>query len=129
MFNEEKLTEIRNLCLGHSAIKLLYLFGSQSSGTAGPLSDYDFAIYIDKNESTDSFLLPEISAQLSRVIGSDKVDICDLAELDAPELAFEIIQGKLLYEIEPYKVIVEPHIMNMYFDFKIGLRNNFLTRD
>ena len=129
MLSEETLNKIKTLCVKYSAVKLLYLFGSQANGTAGTLSDYDFATYIKDDESKDLFLLPELSVGIGKILASDKIDICDLAKIDAPELAFEIINGSLIYEVEPYKILVEPVIMNVYFDFKIGLRKNFLTKD
>jgi len=129
MLTEDTITKISELCERFPKVKLLYLFGSQAKGAAGPLSDYDFSVYIAPEESSDPFLLPELGAALSKILSSDKIDICDLAKLDAPELAYEIINGELLYEVEPYKMLIEPFIMNIYFDFKMGLRNNFLTKD
>ena len=129
MLHEDLKAKISVLLKNYPAVKLLYMFGSRVNGNAGPLSDYDFSVYIAPEESTDPFLLPELGAKLSKIFSSDKIDISDLAKLNSPELAYEIIKGELLYEIEPYKMLVEPLIMNMYFDFKITLRNNFLTKD
>jgi len=129
MLTQETTTRIAELCRAYPEVKLMYLFGSQADGSAGTLSDFDFAVYIEQGESMDPFLLPELGVKLSKILGSNKIDVCDLATLNIPELAFDIIQGELLYEVEPYKLLVEPLIMNIYFDFKTGLRNNFLTKD
>jgi len=45
-----------------------------------------------------------------------------------PEMKYAIItEGILLYEKEPYRVIVEPRILNEYFDFRIMLKRHGLT--
>jgi|GEM_PF-3947605 len=31
----------------HNAVKLVYFFGSHARGDEGPLSDYDFSVYLD----------------------------------------------------------------------------------
>ena len=48
---------------------------------------------------------------------------------ESPELKFNVIkEGKLIYEVEPYKVIIEPKILNEYFDFHSLLLRYGLTR-
>ena len=48
---------------------------------------------------------------------------------DAPELKYSIIKsGKVIYEIEPYKLLIEPKILNEYFDFRFLLRKYQLTK-
>ena len=43
--------------------------------------------------------------------------------------AYTIIrEGKLIYEREPYKVILEPRILNEYFDFRAMMLRNGLSR-
>jgi len=43
---KEQLNKLIAIFKGYSEVKLVYLFGSRASGKTGPLSDYDFAIYI-----------------------------------------------------------------------------------
>ena len=38
-----------------------------------------------------------------------------------------IAQGKLLYEVEPFKLMIEPKVLNEYFDYKLSLQKNNLT--
>lgn len=113
-----------------AAIKLLYFFGSRSRGTAGPLSDYDFAVFTDKiDKKKRDALRASLIAKLTKVLGTDAVDVVIINDAGSPELKYSIInEGMLLYEREPYRVIVEPLIMNDYFDFRQGLLRYGLTK-
>jgi len=60
---------------------------------------------------------------------TDKVDVVILNLTDSPELKYNIItQGRLIYEKEPYRIIVEPRILNDYFDFRSLLLRHHLTK-
>lgn len=111
-------------------VKLAYIFGSQAREDTGPLSDYDFAIYfdgLDKKEMFDVKL--ELQSKLSRALETDKVDVVVLNLSKKPELKYNIIkQGQLIFDREPYKVLVEPKIMNEYFDFHQMLKRHNLTK-
>jgi len=127
--NKYKLRKLKKIFSHYSNLKLVYLFGSQVSGKTGPLSDYDFAFYIDDNEIKAYNTALEIEGKISAVLGTDRVDSVILNYLDAPELKYSIIKnGKIIYEIEPYKLIIEPVILNEYFDFRFLLRKHHLTR-
>lgn len=127
---EQQTRDIKNVITSHPEIKLAYLFGSQATGNTGPMSDYDFAFYMDGLDSKQRFdLRLKLDHELSRLLHVDMVDIVVLNDLDMPELAYDIIkEGILLYEEEPYKVIVEPRILGEYFDFHMMLRRHGLTR-
>jgi hypothetical protein len=46
------------------------------------------------------------------------------------KLKYSIIKdGNLIFEKEPFKVIVEPKILNEYFDFHAMLLRHRLTRE
>ncbi len=111
-------------------IKLVYLFGSQATGGTGPLSDYDFAFYIDEKDSLKRFdLRLKIDSEISLALKTDKVDTVVINSTEMPELKFHIIAyGKLIYEVEPYKLLVEPRAMIEYYDFKLSLQRNNLTK-
>jgi len=111
-------------------IKLVYLFGSQAKGEVGPLSDHDFAIYFDEKDPRKMFDIKlEVLGQLSGVLRSDSIDIVILNLSEIPELKFNVIkEGDLIYEEEPFRVIVEPKILNEYFDFKLLLDRYGLTK-
>ena len=64
-------------------VKLAYLFGSQASGKTGPLSDYDFAFYLDEKDSLKRFNMQlKLSADISRILKTDDVDVCILNDIN-----------------------------------------------
>jgi hypothetical protein len=68
-------------------------------------------------------------AELSQELQTDKIDLVILNDLVNQELRYAIVQeGVLLIEKEPYKVLVEPRILNEYFDFMHLLRKYKMTQ-
>jgi len=126
-FDTEKATNIFRL---YPQIKLVYLFGSRARGRAGPLSDYDFAVYLDEKDAQARFNIRlGLMGKLSQYLRSDDVDVLILNDVKGPEVKYRIItEGILLYEQEPYRVLLVPRILNEYFDFMHGLRKYGLTR-
>lgn len=113
-----------------SEIKLVYLFGSRAAGKQGPLSDYDFAIYLD---SGDKRKMLDIKLSLYHLLGralkTDKIDVVIFNLTGQSELKYNIInEGKIIYEIEPYRLSLEPRVLNEYFDFRAGLLRHKLTK-
>jgi predicted nucleotidyltransferase len=114
----------------HPEIKLAYLFGSQVTGHTGIVSDFDFAFYIDERDTKKLYdikfvLMDEISLALK----TDKVDIVILNLVKSPELKYNIIkEGMLFFSEEPYQVLIEPRILNEYFDFHDLLVRHNLTK-
>ncbi len=113
----------------HREIKLAYLFGSRARGMAGPLSDYDIAIYADSYDVQKlGSLKLTLIGEISSLLNTDVVDIVVLNTCEQPELKYAIItEGILLHEKLPYKMIVEPNILNEYFDFRMILERHGLT--
>lgn len=116
---------------GNAGIKLAYIFGSRVSGEVGPLSDYDFALYLnpkfDKIKMFDVRI--ETMIEIGRILKTDKVDVVILNTAEAPELKYNIIKdGELIYEKKPFKVLAEPLILNQYFDFRLQLEKNGLIK-
>lgn len=111
-------------------VKVAYLFGSRANNTAGALSDYDFAIYLDEKDPQKRFSIKlRLIKELSEILQTNAVDIVVLNDAKSPELKYNIIkEGVLLYEEEPFKVIIEPNILNDYFDFHSSLRQYGLTK-
>lgn len=114
----------------YDEIKLVYLFGSRARQEYGPLSDYDFAVYFDTKDKNRMYDIKfELFDRLSRLLKTDKIDIVILNLTEAPELKYLIIkEGRLIFERKPFKVIVEPDILNGYFDFQSHLVRHKLTR-
>ena len=111
-------------------VKLVYFFGSRARGKEGPMSDYDFAVYLDEKDAKKRFETKlSLMSKLSQRIGIDEIDVVVLNDTENPELKYSIIkEGKLIFDIEPYKVFVEPKIFNEYFDFMYSLRKYGLTK-
>ena len=112
-------------------IKLVYLFGSRAKNKQGPLSDYDFAIYLDEKEKKRMLDIKlELMDKISRTLKTDKIDIVILNTTESPEIKYNIIkEGKLIFEKELFKVIIEPKILNEYFDFHSLLLRYNLTKN
>lgn len=125
-----ELKKLKRLFEGYSEIKLVYLFGSKAEAKSGPLSDYDFAFYFDEKQCKKMLELKFILIdKISRILKTDKVDIAVLNLLESPELKYNIIKnGKLILEHEPFKVFIEPRILNEYFDFHSMLLRHNLTK-
>lgn len=123
----KKLNSIFKL---YSSIKLVYFFGSRAKNRQGPLSDYDFAVYFDgKDEKKMMDIKLELLDKISRMLKTDKIDIVILNTAESPEIKYGIIkEGKLIFEKEPFKLLVEPKILNEYFDFHLLLSRYNLTR-
>lgn len=121
---------INKILKKYPSVKLVYFFGSKATGNDGPLSDFDFAIYIDgplKNNFQKIKL--NLFSDLSLLLETDGIDIVVLNQSQNSELKYSVIKdGKLIYEKEPYRVLIEPKIMNEYFDFRYMLKKYSLTR-
>lgn len=127
---KEILKELQKIFELYPKIKLVYLFGSRARKEEGPLSDYDFAIYLDERNQKKIFSLKlDLQDKISRLLKTDKADVVIINSSESPELKYNIIKdGELIFEKEPFRVIVEPRILNEYFDFMTILRKYNLTR-
>ncbi|MBI3592560.1 MAG: nucleotidyltransferase domain-containing protein [Nitrospirae bacterium] len=121
--------KLNSVFKSYPEIKLVYLFGSRAVCKESLLSDYDFAVYLDTKDKNRMYEIKfELFDKVSRLLKTDKIDIVILNLTEAPELKYLIIkEGKLIFERKPFKVIVEPHILNEYFDFQRGLLRYNLT--
>jgi len=130
MLSGIQIDNLKSFFQSNSQIKLVYLFGSQANKTSGPLSDYDFAFYIDEKDKKKLFNLKlDLIGKLSKFFKSDKVDVVILNMVESPELKYNIIkEGKLIFEREPYRLLIEPQILNNYFDFHNLLLRYNLTK-
>lgn len=130
MLSNLEIDNLKKLFQSKSQIKLVYLFGSQARKTSGPLSDYDFAFYINEKDKKKLFDLKlNLISKLSQILKSDKIDVVILNMVESPELKYNIIKdGKLIFEREPYRILIEPQILNNYFDFHNLLLRYNLTK-
>ncbi|MBU2545010.1 nucleotidyltransferase domain-containing protein [Patescibacteria group bacterium] len=123
----EKLIEIFKL---YSEIKLVYLFGSRANGKVGPLSDYDFAVYLDGKDSKKRFdLRLKLISEVCGALKTDDVDLVIINDIKSPLMKYNIIyDGKIIFEKKPYKILLEPRILSEFFDFDYSLKINNLTK-
>jgi len=130
MLSNSQMDNLKGLFQSNPQIKLVYLFGSQVSQKTGPLSDYDFAFYVKEKDKKKLFDLKlDLIGKLSQILKSDKIDVVILNEVESPELKYNIIKdGKLIFEREPYRLLIEPQILNDYFDFHNLLLRYNLTK-
>lgn len=122
-------SQLNSLFTKYKEIKLVYLFGSQATKKTTPLSDYDFALYL--NPKTTIYRKKEVVltliAEISTILQTDKLDLTLLNDSIFPLLKFNILkEGILIYQKYPYKILVEPTIYNEYFDFKVFSQTNNL---
>lgn len=127
---EKALEKIKQILEIYPEIKLGYVFGSRVSGESGPLSDYDFAVYFDEPDVIKRHdILFGLSSEISKTLHTDLIDIVSLNDVGSQLLKFQIIsEGKLILEKEPYRLIIEPRILNEYFDFRYLLKKYNLTQ-
>jgi len=127
---QKEIEKMRAIFRAHTEIKLVYFFGSRLKLEHGKLSDYDFAIYLDsKNKERMYEIKIDMIVKISRLLKSDEVDFVVLNLTDNPDLKYLIIkEGRLIYEKKPFKVIVEPRILNEYFDFHTSMVKHNLTK-
>lgn len=128
--NRGDITRLRAFFRTRAEIKLVYLFGSRSRQEQGMLSDYDFALYLDttSRERMQEIRIDAI-VKIGRLFKTDKVDVVVLNLTDNLDLKYLIVkEGRLIYEKEPFKVVIEPIILNEYFDFHKMLARYKLTR-
>ncbi len=131
MYKEsEKIQErVKTVFPDQESVGIAYLYGSRARGESGRRSDYDFSVYLTeldpvKRSEIRSFLISELTKKL----GTDNVDVVVLNDLESSELKYNIIRdGAVMFEREPYRILVEPEILNEYFDFVYLLRKYHLT--
>ncbi len=128
--DKEEFSDLVSVFVDYAEIKLVYFFGSKAEGKAGALSYFDFAFYIDQKDHKKLYELKlSLIDRLSLFLKTDKVDVALLNLIDSPEMKYNIIKyGKLIFEREPFKVLIEPKILNEYFDFHSMLLRNNLTK-
>ena len=126
----DKLIILNSIFNQYPEIGLVYLFGSRVRGDVGPLSDYDFAVYLENADKKRMFEIKfSLQAKLSRSLKTDNVDVVLLNIAGSPESKYNIIkEGKIIFEKKESRITVEPKILNEYFDFHAILSKHNLTK-
>lgn len=128
MFNLDKL---KNIFKDYPYIASAYLFGSQTSGKIGPMSDVDIAILLKENAPKGRELIHEEDYLSYRIEDALQVKKVDLIELNKQGLIFVhnvLRTGKLIYDADPdFRIKFVAKVISDYCDFEPTLRfmNNY----
>jgi predicted nucleotidyltransferase len=96
-------------------VKFAYLFGSMASGKAGPLSDLDLAIYLDRRLDSFKYRL-QLMERLARLLKSEKFDLVVLNSAPVV-LKYEVVKnGIILKDDRPKRVMFETAVLQEYLD-------------
>ena len=127
---QTQLQDVIKLFQSQKAIVLAYFFGSRSTNSFNKFSDYDFAILLKGLNKKKAYQIKfQLEDRISRILGTDKIDVLILNTIDQPELMYNVIySGQLIHEVEPYRIIFEPQVLNKYFDFRNQLLKYNLTK-
>lgn len=130
---DQKIAQLKKLTPLFESIPevgFVYLYGSRARGKEGPQSDFDFAIYFDEPDVKKRHaILFRLATEVSKILGTDLVDMHSFNDLQSPELKFGIIhEGILLFERAPHRLVIEPRVLNEYFDFTYLLHKYHLTK-
>ncbi|MBU4449879.1 MAG: nucleotidyltransferase domain-containing protein [Actinobacteria bacterium] len=121
MFDKFNDIKIKKIFSDENDILLAYIFGSQLKGKTGPLSDYDFAVFLSQKPSFQ--FKYKLKNKLLSILDSKQVDLVILN--DAPiELKYNIIAtGKVIFQKNSIvRTEFEADTLSKYFDYLPVLR-------
>lgn len=128
MLNMEKL---KNIFKDYPYIASAYLFGSQTSGKTGPMSDVDIAVMVKDNSPKGRELMREIDYLSYRIEDTLSAGEVDLIVLNNQGLIFQhnvLRTGKLIYDADPdVRIKFVAKVISDYCDFEPTIRfmNNY----
>src|SRR3989338_5062131 len=94
-FSEQEKTQLQSL-----GVVALYLFGSRAQGTDGPLSDFDFAVLMDRDgyaRGGEAYqkLYDLLSPHCERTLQNDVIDIIFLRDVGL-ELRHHVVRRNII---------------------------------
>lgn len=109
-------------------VRFAYLFGSQSTSRAGPLSDVDIAVYLD--ESVDAFATKlALVDVVSRHVRSDRVDVVVLNSAPIALAGRVLTTRRVIVERDPSaRHRYESSTIRQFADFLVMERRHFARR-
>jgi len=117
----DKFNDIKKIFSDERNILLAYIFGSQVIGKIGPLSDYDFAVFLSQKPSFQ--FKYKLKNKLVNILNTEQVDLVILN--DAPvELKYKVIAtGKIIFQKNSLvRTEFEANTLSQYFDYLPVLR-------
>lgn len=124
---KEKITAILR---SRPNIEFAYLFGSRAKGIAKGRSDWDVAIYFQKDPQKQPYwTVFNLEAEISKAI-REQVQITVLNNLDSSVFLFQIIKdGLLLLDNNTEKRISwEAHVLKQYHDWQFFLKRHMTSK-
>ena len=121
MFDKFNDIKIKKIFSDENNILLAYIFGSQLQGKTGPLSDYDFAVFLSQKPSFQ--FKYKLKNKIVNVLNSEQVDLVILN--DAPiGLKYKVLAtGKIIYQKNyTIRTEFEADTLSRYFDYLPVLR-------
>jgi len=121
MYDKFNDIKIKKIFSDENNISLAYIFGSQLKGKTGPLSDYDFAIFLSRKPSFQ--FKYRLKNKLVNILNTEQVDLVILN--DAPiELKYNVIAtGKIIFQKNSMiRTKFEADTLSRYFDYLPVLR-------
>ncbi|MHA1247488.1 MAG: type VII toxin-antitoxin system MntA family adenylyltransferase antitoxin [Candidatus Thorarchaeota archaeon] len=91
----ERVRGIADTLKKRYGVRFAVLFGSLATGDAGPNSDVDIGVYLDKGRDIDLNVELEIGVLLERVLEREDVDLVVLNHAN-PALGFQAVNRGLL---------------------------------
>lgn len=126
MINQNQLNQLKKY-FAKEPVDAVYLFGSQASGRATKLSDYDIGVLfksrVDQSKRFDLKL--KIISELCGVLKAERVDVVDLEEAPIALQYSAIFPRKEIYVSDnDRKVLFEADILSRYFDYAYFIQQN-----
>jgi len=110
-----KIQDLAPILEKDKRVKFAYLFGSRARGQAGPLSDTDVAVYLDRRIKPGDYRL-KLMEKLAKFLKSDHLDLVVLNQAP-PLLRHEIIKyGRLLKDDASRRIPFEAEAIRECFD-------------
>lgn len=121
-----EIAKLRGIFKDYPYIASVYLFGSTTSGKAGPLSDVDIAILLKGSAPKGRELIHEedyLSYRIAKALSAKEVEVVDL---NRQGLVFQhnvLSTGKLIYDADSsYRVKFVTQVISHFCDFEPTLR-------
>lgn len=118
MLDEKIIKELNKIFKRHKVIAA-YIFGSRATGNAGPLSDYDFAVLLNRKVSRDESFECQLNliGEFSKTLKTDAIDLVMLNRAPSNIKMKVVKSGKLLYENnKKERILFEMRTMSEYMD-------------
>lgn len=127
---KEQIEKIKRLLKSNPYIEFAYLFGSQARMQADERSDWDIALYFNKDpKKLPAWTVFSLEAEISRELNKE-AQIITLNGLEPPVLIFQIIKnGILLVDNNPEKrIIFEAQTLSKYHDYQYYLKRQMAEK-